>query len=323
MFIKCYNSVNKSEANSSSDKTEARLWIKNSHKKGITKEGKYIMKRTGKLTAALLALFAITAIYSICDKDESKTDEIAAYGMNAQAIEIIPEAVPVIEEAVPQKNVTIKAAVVDTAMAKSAGNINEVADVRVSTETKNTNSVVEFASAAQTTDVCRTTEEQKDNSVQENKPEETVSSDVEEETTVDYSNRLAGKWQATIVDVGFSINLDYEFAQDGTLYVDFSESNYNTLVERIERLNMSAASTEGVTESEENVDGITLQDGIVQVPVYKEMKAKLSKTGTWELNGNTLTVTVNGESATADINFAEGADSFVLNYAEEAVSLTR
>ncbi len=285
------------------------------------------MTKTGKLTAGLLALFVITMIFSVCIKDADEEKSVAV-GMNAQAmdnvLEMIPEAVPVVEKndaknAETPSVATIKAAAADTAMAKSAYEVKDVAQVRDLTESKGTDSAAEFAEAAKTADAEPTTEAQK-NSVS---LEESVSSNVEEETAVDNSNRLIGKWQATVVGVGLSVNLDYEFAQNGILNVNFSESNYKTLVERIERLNMSMAADECAAESEENTDGIKLKDGLVQVPTYEEMKAQLSKTGTWELDSDTLTVTVDGESATAETKLSEGATSFVLNPAGDAVSLTK
>ncbi len=282
------------------------------------------MTKTGKLTAGLLALFAITMIFSVCIKDADEEKGVAV-GMNAQAmdnvLEMIPEAVPVVEKADAKSAETPSVATIKAvaAMAKSAYEVKDVAQVRDLTENKSTDSVAEFAAAAKTADTEPTTQAQ-ENSVS---AEESISSTSEEETAVDNSNRLIGKWQATVVGVGLSVNLDYEFVQNGILNVNFSESNYKTLLERIERLNMSMATDEGVTESGPNADGIELKDGLVQVPTYEEMKAQLSKTGTWELNGDTLTVTFNGESATAETKLSEGATSFVLNPAADAVLLIK
>lgn len=285
------------------------------------------MTKTGKLTAGLLALFAITMIFSVCIKDADREKSVAV-GVNAQAmdnvLEMIPEAVPVVENA-DAKNIEtpsvakIKAVAADAAMAKSAYEVKDVAQVRDLTESKSTESAAEFAAAAKTADAEQTTQAQENST----SAEESTSVAVEEETTVDNSNRLAGKWQATVVGVGLSVNLDYEFAQDGTLNVDFSENNYKTLTDRIERLNMSMMAEECAEEPEGNTDGIKLKDGLVQVPTYEEMKAQMSKTGTWELDGDTLTVTIDGESMTAETKLSEGATSFVLNPAGDAVSLIK
>ena len=285
------------------------------------------MTRTGKLTAGLLALFAITIIFSVCIKDSDKEERVAV-GMNAQAIdnvlEMIPEAVPVVEKNDTKKAeapsvASIKAAAVDTAMAKSAYEVKDVAQVKDVTASKVTESAAEFAEAAKPTEPEQTTQAQKDTA----SSEESVSSAAEEENATDNRNQLIGKWQATVVGVGLSVNLDYEFAQDGTLNVDFSETNYKTLTDRIERLNMSMMAEECAEEPEGNTDGIKLKDGLVQVPTYEEMKAQLSKTGTWELNGDTLTVTIDGESVTAETKLSEGATSFVLNPDADAVSLIK
>lgn len=285
------------------------------------------MTRTGKLTAGLLALFAITIIFSVCIKDSDKEESVAV-GMNAQAIdnvlEMIPEAVPVVENNDTKKAeapsvASIKAAAVDTAMAKSAYEVKDVAQVKDVTASKVTESAAEFAETAKPAETEQTTQAQKDTA----SSEESVSSAAEEETASDNRNQLIGKWQATVVGVGLSVNLDYEFAHDGTLIVDFSENNYKTLTDRIERLNMSMMAEECAEEPEGNTDGIKLKDGLVQVPTYEEMKAQLNKTGTWELNGDTLTVTIDGESVTAETKLSEGATSFVLNPDADAVSLIK
>lgn len=280
------------------------------------------MKKSLELTAALLAilsLFSVTVLFTICVK-EYKAEAIVAEDMDAQVIDVAPVAVPVFENedeknTEPGTAAKIKATVADAAMAKSAKAAKGASDVKVLIESKPADVKVDAD------DVKTTTQEQKSSSSEEITTKEDVST--KEETTASDSNALIGTWKATIFEVGLSVELDYEFAENGVLNVNFSESNYNALVERIARLNLSMSADESAANPEGNTDGIGLTDGLVQAPTYEEMKAKLSKTGAWELNGDTLTVTVDGETMTAETKLNEGAKSFVLDPAGDAVMLIK
>lgn len=266
------------------------------------------MKKLSKLTAALLALLMIMSIFAACGKDDDKKDDNEKDDKKDKAtVQVLEEDIEETTEEeytteaeeTTKENITIKVPNVTKAPA---------------TKAPATKAPATKAPATQAPTVTK---------APTSKPDTTQ----KEEPKPSNADLLIGTWETTIVSDGLPVTMQFKFEANGTMKMDFTKASYDKMVKQAVDAEMSSITDEEIIEAgfanrKEAED--YLYAIIAEEAPYDQLRSMLQNEGTWKLNGDDLTVTIDGEAATSKTNLSEGKTSFELkDPTGESITLTK
>ncbi len=266
------------------------------------------MKKFGKITAALLALVMVMSLFAACGKNDNKEEETTTEGFTLQvnnSEEGITEESTTQPETTTEATTKVKPTVkIPSIVTKAPSTTKAPPTTKAPTTTKADVSVENQTTVPSTTNPTE--------------PEETKPANVE---------LLLGKWEASFEVDGVAFYVQFEFRQDKTVVTELTRNNYDKMIKGIIDQNTSGITQEDLTEA--GFANITeykeaLQEYLLEELPYEEMREGFVLAGTWDLDGNTLSVTVEGETETAETRLLEGERTFVLkNASGESTTLTK
>ena len=275
------------------------------------------MKTLSKLTSALLALLMIMSLFAACGKDDdkkdddekdSKKDEATVQVIDEDIEENTEEYTTEAEEAT-KENITIKLPGITKVPATKAPATKAPATKAPATKVPATKAPVTQAPTVTKAPTSKPDTTQKE----EPKP-----------SNVDL---LIGTWETTIVSDGLPVTMQFKFEANGTMKMDFTKASYDKMVKHAVDSEMSNLTDEeikdaGFANRKEAED--YLYALIAEEAPYDQLRSMLQNSGTWKLNGDDLTVTIDGESATSKTNLSAGKTSFELkDPTGESITLTK
>ncbi len=270
------------------------------------------MKKLSKLTSALLALLMIMSLFAACGKDDDKKDDDEKDSKKDEAtVQVIEEDIEenteeytTEAEETTKENITIKVPNVTKAPATKAP----------ATKVPATKAPATKAPATQAPTVTK---------APTSKPDTTQ----KEEPKPSNADLLIGTWETTIVSDGLPVTMQFKFEANGTMKMDFTKASYDKMVKQAVDAEMSSVTDEEIIEAgfanrKEAED--YLYALIAEEAPYDQLRSMLQNSGTWKLNGDDLTVTIDGEAATSKTNLSEGKTSFELkDPTGESITLTK
>lgn len=275
------------------------------------------MKTLSKLTSALLALLMIMSLFAACGKDDdkkdddekdSKKDEATVQVIDEDIEENTEEYTTEVEEAT-KENITIKLPGITKVPATKAPATKAPATKAPATKVPATKAPVTQAPTV--------------TKAPTSKPDTTQ----KEEPKPSNADLLIGTWETTIVSDGLPVTVQFKFEANGTMKMDFTKASYDKMVKHAVDSEMSNLTDEeikdaGFANRKEAED--YLYALIAEEAPYDQLRSMLQNSGTWKLNGDDLTVTIDGESATSKTNLSAGKTSFELkDPTGESITLTK
>ena len=275
------------------------------------------MKTLSKLTSALLALLMIMSLFAACGKDDdkkdddekdSKKDEATVQVIDEDIEENTEEYTTEAEEAT-KENITIKLPGITKVPATKAPATKAPATKAPATKVPATKAPVTQAPTV--------------TKAPTSKPDTTQ----KEEPKPSNADLLIGTWETTIVSDGLPVTMQFKFEANGTMKMDFTKASYDKMVKHAVDSEMSNLTDEeikdaGFANRKEAED--YLYALIAEEAPYDQLRSMLQNSGTWKLNGDDLTVTIDGESATSKTNLSAGKTSFELkDPTGESITLTK
>ena len=275
------------------------------------------MKKLSKLTSALLALLMIMSLFAACGKDDdkkdddekdSKKDEATVQVIDEDIEENTEEYTTEVEEAT-KENITIKLPGITKVPATKAPATKAPATKAPATKVPATKAPVTQAPTV--------------TKAPTSKPDTTQ----KEEPKPSNADLLIGTWETTIVSDGLPVTMQFKFEANGTMKMDFTKASYDKMVKHAVDSEMSNLTDEeiidaGFANRKEAED--YLYALIAEEAPYDQLRSMLQNSGTWKLNGDDLTVTIDGESATSKTNLSAGKTSFELkDPTGESITLTK
>ncbi len=235
------------------------------------------MKKSGKIFAALLALFAVLTLFAACGKGAGK-----------------------------EKNTTEK----DTVVQVNA-NPTEDTTADVTTVKEETTKAVNTTKVQPTTKAQSTTKAQND-AATTNKNEATT----KEDFIAPNIDLLIGTWDTTIDVEGLPVSVEFEFSIfNQNVEIDFTKTSYDNMIEKAVEMDLAQVTDEEIVEAgfvnREEYEKAVREYLISELP-YDELRGMIRATGKWSLIGDTLTVTIAGETATAETKLSEEVTTFDL-----------
>ena len=272
------------------------------------------MKKFGKITAALLALVIVLSLFAACGKNNNKEEETTTEGFTLQ---VNNSEEGITEESTTHPETTTEATTKEENTTKVKPTVKIPSIV---TKAPSTTKAPPATNAPTTTKADVTVENQTTvpSTTNPTEPEETKPANVE---------LLLGKWEASFEVDGVAFYVQFEFRQDKTVVTELTRNNYDKMIKGIIDQNTSGITQEELTEA--GFANITeykeaLQEYLLEELPYEEMREGFVLAGTWDLDGNTLSVTVEGETETAETRLLEGERTFVLkNASGESTTLTK
>lgn len=275
------------------------------------------MKTLSKLTSALLALLMIMSLFAACGKDDdkkdddekdSKKDEATVQVIDEDIEENTEEYTTEAEEAT-KENITIKLPGITKVPATKAPATKAPATKAPATKVPATKAPVTQAPTV--------------TKAPTSKPDTTQ----KEEPKPSNADLLIGTWETTIVSDGLPVTMQFKFEANGTMKMDFTKASYDKMIKHAVDSEMSNLTDEeiidaGFANRKEAED--YLYALIAEEAPYDQLRSMLQNSGTWKLNGDDLTVTIDGESATSKTNLSAGKTSFELkDPTGESITLTK
>lgn len=238
------------------------------------------MKKFGKLTAVILVLIFVASLFAGCDKGDNKEEETTTDGFTLQVNNSEAETT---EESTTQAEITTET----TTKAEKTTKVKETTKAPGVTKAPNTTKDND-----RITTIAPTT-----------KPDAT-----ERETLAPNVEKLLGCWEARYVVEDVTIYVQFEFKQDNSVETELTKRCYDKMINEI--VDRAAF---GVTQEQLDSFGVdnataykeALSEYLHQQLPFDELKADFKSTGTWKLEGDTLEVTIDGETAISDDGFME------------------
>ena len=270
------------------------------------------MKKLSKLTSALLALLMIMSLFAACGKDDDKKDDDEKDSKKDEAtVQVIDED---IEENTEEYTTEAEETTKENITIKVPG-ITKVPATKVpATKAPATKVPATKAPVTQAPTVTK---------APTSKPDTTQ----KEEPKPTNADLLIGTWETTIVSDGLPVTVQFKFEANGTMKMDFTKASYDKMVKHAVDSEMSNLTDEeikdaGFANRKEAED--YLYALIAEEAPYDQLRSMLQNSGTWKLNGDDLTVTIDGESATSKTNLSAGKTSFELkDPTGESITLTK
>ena len=257
------------------------------------------MKKYGKITAALLALVMVMSLFAACRKDDNNEEETTTEGFTLQLDNGEGE---MTEESTTQAESTTEVAT----------------EEEKTTKVKVTVKIPSITKAPGTTKVSSSTKappatkhEEIDTTVPPTtNPGETLAPNVE---------KLLGCWEARYEVEGVTIYVQFEFKPDNSVETELTKKCYDKMINEI-----ADRAAFGVTQEQLDSVGVdnataykeALLEYLRQELPFDELKKDFKSTGTWELEDDTLRVTIDGETAVSEDGFLETDLIFGLEFAD-------
>ncbi len=258
------------------------------------------MKKTSKLLSALLALVMVISLFAACGNDSNKEEETTTDGFTVQANDNMVEAT---DEETTEAEVTTK--------------VENTTKPEKTTKVKNTVKVEKTTKTKETTKPEKTTKVNDKNEGNSNSATTKPAVTEKEELKVANIDLLLGTWIGTVVDEGVAIDLNFEFGINGKLRTYFTKDSYEKMIQNIIDAEMSGVTEEEITGSGEFTSKKELEEYLYEVLTqelpYNELSSMFNQTGNWNLHGDTLSVTIEGETLTAETKLSENVKTFVLD----------
>ena len=275
------------------------------------------MKKLSKLTSALLALLMIMSLFAACGKDDDKKDDDEKDSKKDEAtVQVIEED---IEENTEEYTTEAEETTKENITIKVPG-ITKVPATKVpATKAPATKAPVTKAPATK----APVTQAPTVTKAPTSKPDTTQ----KEEPKPSNADLLIGTWETTIVSDGLPVTMQFKFEANGTMKMDFTKASYDKMIKHAVDSEMSNLTDEeiidaGFANRKEAED--YLYALIAEEAPYDQLRSMLQNSGTWKLNGDDLTVTIDGESATSKTNLSAGKTSFELkDPTGESITLTK
>lgn len=286
------------------------------------------MKKSIKLTSAFLTLFTVMSLFAACsnndNKEENTTDNVTlqAYVDNTEFTE---ESTTEAETTKAEATTKVK----ETVTTKQPIKLPNVTKAPSATKAPSTTKAPDTTKAPGTTNAPNTTnpaDKPEDNNTTV-APTTNPAVTEEAETLAPNVNLLLGIWDAQFEVENVTFYIQFDFKQDKTVKTDLTKNGYDKMIDGIVANEMSVITQEDIIEAgfastaeyEEALRAFLSEE----LP-YNELKAGFQTTGTWKLDGNHLTVTIEGETETAETKLLEGERVFVLkDSAGEPMTLTK
>ena len=279
------------------------------------------MKKFGKITAALLALVMVMSLFAACSKDDNNEEETTTEGFTLQLNSGEGETT---EESTTQAESTTEVTTKEekTTKVKVTVKVPSITKAPSATKAPSTTKVPDTTKAPGTTKAPATTNIEENNTTVAQTTKPAVPE--EEETLSPNGEKLVGRWEASYVVEGITIYMQMEFKHDNSVVTELTKSNYDKMINEIIEEEISIVTKEELTEA-----------GFADVTEYKEalleylheelpfdeLKPDFRSAGTWKLEGNTLSVTFDGETATSEFT---GGNSFGMKFPEgEPIKLVK
>ena len=270
------------------------------------------MKTLSKLTSALLALLMIMSLFAACGKDDDKKDDDEKDSKKDEAtVQLIDED---IEEKTEEYTTEAEETTKENITIKLPGITKVPATKAPATKAPATKVPATKAPVTQAPTVTK---------APTSKPDTTQ----KEEPKPSNADLLIGTWETTIVSDGLPVTMQFKFEANGTMKMDFTKASYDKMVKHAVDSEMSNLTDEeiidaGFANRKEAED--YLYALIAEEAPYDQLRSMLQNSGTWKLNGDDLTVTIDGESATSKTNLSAGKTSFELkDPTGESITLTK
>ena len=197
------------------------------------------------------------------------------------------------------------------------------------TETENTTKPEDTTTASDTTTVSTTenknkTEKNNQNKDKENtketgssKPSQGSSEQTRPSLKVANTDLLVGSWAASFIANGVTAKMTFTFDfMRSSVRAYFSSDNYECMIDQIIENELSKITDEEIAESEYFSDRDEareyLHDILTQEIPYSSLSSQLNRTGSWKLQGDTLTINFSGEIYTAETRLSDDIATFVL-----------
>jgi len=261
------------------------------------------VKKLSKLTSALLALLMIMSLFAACGKDDDKDEKDRKDSETEQVnIDIVEDTTePASENSIIDNTIKVENTTnfSDTTRTHDTTKVPDTTKATVTTKAPNTTKVPDTTKAPVTTAAPTT------------KPDTTE----KEEPKPTNKDLLIGTWETTVLSDGLPVALQFVFKTNGTVQVVFTKASYEKMIKKAVENEISQYTDEEIAElgfADRGEAEEYLYELLEQEASYDDLKNMLETTGTWQLSGDTLTVTIEGEPATAKINLAEGKTSFVI-----------
>ena len=275
------------------------------------------MKKLSKLTSALLALLMIMSLFAACGKDDDKKDDDEKDSKKDEAtVQVIEEDIEenteeytTEAEETTKENITIKVPGITKVPATKAPATKAPATKAPATKVPATKAPVTQAPTV--------------TKAPTSKPDTTQ----KEEPKPSNADLLIGTWETTIESDGLPVTVQFKFEANGTMKMDFTKASYDKMIKHAVDSEMSNLTDEeiidaGFANRKEAED--YLYALIAEEAPYDQLRSMLQNSGTWKLNGDDLTVTIDGESATSKTNLSAGKTSFELkDPTGESITLTK
>ena len=275
------------------------------------------MKKLSKLTSALLALLMIMSLFAACGKDDDKKDDDEKDSKKDEAtVQVIEED---IEENTEEYTTEAEETTKENITIKVPGITKVPATKAPATKAPATKAPVTKAPATK----APVTQAPTVTKAPTSKPDTTQ----KEEPKPSNADLLIGTWETTIVSDGLPVTMQFKFEANGTMKMDFTKASYDKMVKHAVDSEMSNLTDEeiidaGFANRKEAED--YLYALIAEEAPYDQLRSMLQNSGTWKLNGDDLTVTIDGESATSKTNLSAGKTSFELkDPTGESITLTK
>ncbi len=280
------------------------------------------MKKLSKLTSALLALLMIMSLFAACGKDDDKKDDDEKDSKKDEAtVQVIEEDIEenteeytTEAEETTKENITIKVPGITKVPATKAPATKAPATKAPATKAPVTKAPATKAPVTQAPTVTK---------APTSKPDTTQ----KEEPKPSNADLLIGTWETTIESDGLPVTVQFKFEANGTMKMDFTKASYDKMIKQVVDAEMSQITNEEITQagfaSRKEAEDY-LYALIAEEAPYDQLRSMLQNSGTWKLNGDDLTVTIDGESATSKTNLSAGKTSFELkDPTGESITLTK
>lgn len=158
-------------------------------------------------------------------------------------------------------------------------------------------------------------DDKEDKSVSDEKDKDDKDEDKDEDVAVSAEDMLIGEWECEMEEDGLTIVMTFDFLKNNTVETSFSKDSYNELVDKYVAETMAEVTDEEIEEegfaSREEAEEFIRKMMLEELP-YDDFAAEFEMEGTWELDGDTLTVEIDGDPVTAKTDLSDGGTTITL-----------
>jgi len=138
----------------------------------------------------------------------------------------------------------------------------------------------------------------------------------EKDEAISAEDMLIGDWERETVVEALTYVTIFTFDEDGTVEVTLSEDCYDEIIESGVEESMAELTDEDIAsdgfESREDAEEFIREYLMEELP-YDYLAAEFEMSGTWELDGDTLTVEFDGEPKTTETDLSDGGTTITFD----------